>query len=700
MALQLYPHNQTAYNAAMEMLEKEGRAAIIHPTGTGKSFLAFQLAFLHPDDIVLWLAPSEYIYRTQLKNLAGAMEGFAPEMLSNVRFMTYARLMGELDWLSGIHIGWIVLDEFHRAGSPQWGKGVRKLLRACPDAKRLGLTATHIRYLDQQRDMAAELFGGHIASELSLGEAMARGILPAPTYVISLYSCQEDLNCLEKRICAMKNKKARLKNQERFEQLRRALRQAEGLDQIFERHMKNPHGKYLVFCQSREHMAQMMEQSREWFARIDKRPHMYGIAYDDPDAAKQFEAFQKDGSSHLRLLFSIDMLNEGVHVNGVDGVILLRPTVSPALYLQQIGRALSAGGREHPVIFDIVDNFRSLRSIDCIQEEADSYFLAKAELKEERERFWGRFRVIDEAADCKKLVAQIEASLSAGWESYYLEAKRFFEEHGHLQTPKSYVAPSGVALGAWILTQRRAYQGKTGGRLSDLQVMRLNAIGMVWESRSESVFESRLSALRSYVKEHGNADVPAGYLSEDGTALGKWVSNVRQRYKGVSGKALTEGQIDRLNALGMIWDKAGYAWERNFEKAKEYFLQHGNLRIPREYIADDGTALGVWLSNQRNIAMGRKKGAKALQEGQVRRLEEIGMEWGRPQDENWDERYRLAKRYWNEHGNIRIPASYVTEDGQLLGKWLVRQREQCRNRTLKKERRELLSRIGMEWEKK
>ena len=116
MALQLYPHNQTAYNAAMEMLEKEGQAAIIHPTGTGKSFLAFQLAFLHPDDIVLWLAPSEYIYRTQLKNLAGAMEGFAPEMLSNVRFMTYARLMGELDWLSGIHIGWIVLDEFHRAG--------------------------------------------------------------------------------------------------------------------------------------------------------------------------------------------------------------------------------------------------------------------------------------------------------------------------------------------------------------------------------------------------------------------------------------------------------------------------------------------------------------------------------------------------------------------------------------------------------
>lgn len=61
------------------------------------------------------------------------------------------------------------------------------------------------------------------------------------------------------------------------------------------------------------------------------------------------------------------MLNEGIHVDDVDGVILLRPTVSPIIYLQQIGRALSAGSEKTPVIFDLVNNFDSLYCIDCLK---------------------------------------------------------------------------------------------------------------------------------------------------------------------------------------------------------------------------------------------------------------------------------------------------------------------------------------------
>ena len=61
-----------------------------------------------------------------------------------------------------------------------------------PDARVLGLSATNIRYLDNQRDMAWELFGGNIASELTLGEAVATGILPAPKYVLSVYSYQKE----------------------------------------------------------------------------------------------------------------------------------------------------------------------------------------------------------------------------------------------------------------------------------------------------------------------------------------------------------------------------------------------------------------------------------------------------------------------------------------------------------------------------
>ena len=69
------------------------------------------------------------------------------------------------------------------------------------------------------------------------------------------------------------------------------------------------------------------------------------------------------------------MLNEGIHVDDVDGVILLRPTVSPIIYLQQIGRALSAGSKNQPVIFDLVNNFDSLHCIDCLKNEMQEAFL-------------------------------------------------------------------------------------------------------------------------------------------------------------------------------------------------------------------------------------------------------------------------------------------------------------------------------------
>ena len=102
-------------------------------------------------------------------------------------------------------------------------------------------------------------------------------------------------------------------------------------------------------------MDEMKEQTSTWFRRVDGEPRIYTAFYNDTATDREFREFKKDNSAHLKLLFCIDMLNEGVHVDDVDGVILLRPTVSPIIYLQQIGRALSAGSRKTPVIFDLVN---------------------------------------------------------------------------------------------------------------------------------------------------------------------------------------------------------------------------------------------------------------------------------------------------------------------------------------------------------
>lgn len=90
MKVELYVHNQQAYDAAVDLMKQTGKAAVIHPTGTGKSFIGFRLCADHPEERVLWLSPSEYIFKTQLENLKAATGGEVP---SNITFCTYAKLM-------------------------------------------------------------------------------------------------------------------------------------------------------------------------------------------------------------------------------------------------------------------------------------------------------------------------------------------------------------------------------------------------------------------------------------------------------------------------------------------------------------------------------------------------------------------------------------------------------------------------------
>lgn len=140
------------------MLENEGKAAIVHPTGTGKSFIAFQLCADHPDKTVCWLSPSAYIFRTQMENLTAVTGGEQPE---NIHFFTYAKLLSmELEEMSEIRPDYVILDEFHRCGAEMWGQGVDRLLHMYPDAKLLGLSATSVRYLDGQRNMQMSCLTG------------------------------------------------------------------------------------------------------------------------------------------------------------------------------------------------------------------------------------------------------------------------------------------------------------------------------------------------------------------------------------------------------------------------------------------------------------------------------------------------------------------------------------------------------------
>ena len=366
VALRLFEHNEKAYRAAVRMMEQYGKAAIVHPTGTGKSYIAFKLIEDNPEKVVIWLSPSEYIFKTQLEGLKRNDPDFP---LANVHFYTYAKLMcctqAQLDEIAAQKSAYIIFDEFHRAGAECWGESTVALLKLCPDAKFLGLTATNIRYLDNNRDMAEELFDSRVASNMTLGEAVVMGILPAPKYVTTVYQYQKALAKYQARVDNLRTPGIQDVNQKYLDALRRALEQADGLDKVF-------------------------------------------------------ADFKTDTGDRLKLLFCIDMLNEGVHVEGISGVILFRPTISPIIYKQQIARLDSIG------------------------------------------MVWGNRN-------------------DRQWNQGYQEAKRYFEAHGDLRVPVNYVSPEGYALGKWVKRQRYTRQNpeKSCGALTEERMERLDAIGMI-----------------------------------------------------------------------------------------------------------------------------------------------------------------------------------------------------------------------------
>ena len=298
MAVSLYEHNERAYRRAAELMEETGKAAVIHPTGTGKSFIGFKLCEENEGKKVCWLSPSETIFRTQLNNLKKVSNGYVP---ANIAFYTYAGLMlRSEEGIGKIGADYIILDEFHRCGAKQWGKGVHALLKTHPAARVLGLSATNVRYLDNRRDMADELFEGNITSEMSLGEAISLGILKAPKYVVSMFPCEKELKKYEARAKRAKSRAVRDKAESVLEKLRRALGNAEGLDKIFAKHLKR-NGKYIAFCSDAEHMREMAEKAPEWFESFGA-PRIYRVYSEEAAAARVFRAFEKDESERLKLL--------------------------------------------------------------------------------------------------------------------------------------------------------------------------------------------------------------------------------------------------------------------------------------------------------------------------------------------------------------------------------------------------------------
>jgi len=385
MRTQLLSHNKTAYQKVMRAFETADRTCVVHPTGTGKSYLIaavsesfMRVLILGPNTFVLDQVHSVLAWRDKAKD-AGTVE-----------YMTYSLLMYRGESPTGYDL--ICLDEFHRAGAPEWGEAVDRLLEANLQAKVLGTTATPIRFLDDNRDMADELFEGNIASYMTLKDAWDRNILATPRFVTGLFEFDKVVSDIEDRI----NKSRRIDEKEkkvrltRVNNLRLDWERSQGMPQIIRKHIDEGAKRIIVFCGNVEHLKDMEQTVREWFRRAGRKvAEVYNVhAYmPDKELKAAMDGFEDDdfGEGGVKLMLSVNLLNEGVHIPRVNAVILLRTTSSKIIYLQQIGRCLTAANTDKPVILDMVDNITTTNLVHDIKEGFDWYAHQKNVDDEERE---------------------------------------------------------------------------------------------------------------------------------------------------------------------------------------------------------------------------------------------------------------------------------------------------------------------------
>nr|DAR20176.1 MAG TPA: Chromatin remodeling complex ATPase [Caudoviricetes sp.] len=363
----LKPHNEQTMEKIIEFFKTSNKCCAIQATGTGKTFLILRLLemFQNKDKNAVIFAPNREIIK-QTKN---KMKKYG---INNAVFYTYQKLSRMSDnEIVNVNADLIVCDELHRTGAKTWGIKFESLVDSHPNAKVFGVTATPLRCADG-RDMAEEYFDNNKACDISLAEALVRKIIPVmPVYVSALYTFEEEYDNMVGKI-----KKGRNSDEEKSEltkELKAAKQQLEksnGIPEIIKKYITNYNGKYIVFCKDKNHLYDMKDVVIQWFRDAGYNGKIFEYPYYScsSEVKKNLINFENNEEEGLKLLFVIDKLNEGLHLDVIHGCILLRTTTSNIIYYQQIGRAIDAGCNQKRVILDLVSNFNSLKSFNLKKE--------------------------------------------------------------------------------------------------------------------------------------------------------------------------------------------------------------------------------------------------------------------------------------------------------------------------------------------
>ncbi len=687
----LLKYNKFIYGKLKNAFESSNKIYFEHATGLGKTYICMQTivdsAIEHHQNLlqnahnlslekkrklnVLFVCPTDVIrdYFTETIEEQLETRPKTKELWNNsINLSTslYAGLKshGKYDL--------IIFDEMHRLGAKTWGPVAKELLENNPQAKVLGMTATPERTDDPESAYISKLFNNSLpVTKTTVTDAIVRGLLPCPNYIVakikSLQKNNGEFEAEEAQLTKLlKQKNTTTEERAEIKELLKEIKfaksqiaQTEDLtDAVAEQFNayasqgKNlTHGKFIVFCpmgntedEDIHRMQQIMSQCEGWFSKCKgvSKITKYQL-YSNHGKAKnrqQLQDFQSnENSDGVKILFAVNMLNEGLHAGNIDGVFMLRETSSPIIYLQQLGRVLSAGKRKDstpPLVFDLVQNIN--KNTLFVQSLANSinsqreHFENKNYLHEHNIKF--TLQISQNVQFLQDLQNRINAVIHNNdfeFGDFYNRLRRIVESGkslGDIKQIDTDPFDSSYHLGQKISSIRTGII-----KLNNEQIMMLNDIGFVWDATPTNKFEfndfyNRLLRIIQSGKSLGDIKQIDTDPFDPSYPLGVKFSYVRSD----SGRKVLDGtQIQMLNDIGFVWSKKDPTTKFEFNDFYNRLLRIvqsgkslGDIKQRDADPFDPSYPLGKKFSYVRRDSV-----RKNLDDTQIQMLNDIGFVWSK-----------------------------------------------------------------------
>lgn len=332
---------------ALENSRAEGAAKglVQAATGVGKTYLAaFDSAKYKR---VLFVAHREEILKqaaVSFQNVRGSKDYgfFNGKQKDTDRAVIFASVatLGRKEYLTEKffapdYFDYLVIDEFHHAVNDQY----RRIVDYFKPQFLLGLTATPER-MDGKN--IYEICDYNVPYEISMKEAINKGML-VPFHYYGIYDETDysTLHLVKGRYDEKELNETYIGNVRRY-------------DLIYKYYKKYRSKRALGFCCSRQHAEEM---AKEFCERGVEAVAVYSNA-DGEFSEDRDKAIEKLKNQEIKVIFSVDMFNEGVDIAALDMVMFLRPTESPVVFLQQLGRGLrTSRGKEYLNVLDFIGNY-------------------------------------------------------------------------------------------------------------------------------------------------------------------------------------------------------------------------------------------------------------------------------------------------------------------------------------------------------